>query len=198
MSDTEREPVKSLLKLHVLTLLFFVGSFWVVEIIDAITPGTLDVHGIRPRSMTGLLGILFAPFLHGDFAHLMANTVPFLILGWLTMVREWWHFIVVTLLSTLLGGLGVWLFGASNSVHVGASGVIFGYLGFLLLSGFFERKAGPILVSLFVGLAYGGLVFGVLPSQPGVSWEGHLFGFLSGILAAYLIAKVSRKRRASE
>jgi membrane associated rhomboid family serine protease len=109
------------------------------------------------------------------------------------MFRERWHFALVTVMAMLLGGLGVWTFGATGSVHIGASGVIFGYLGFLLLSGFFERRFGAILVSLGVGVAYGGLVWGVLPSRPGISWEGHLFGFLAGILAAYVAARLAKR-----
>ncbi|MBR9761849.1 rhomboid family intramembrane serine protease [bacterium] len=177
--------------------LILVGSlsvFWVVEIIDVVLPfWGLDQYGIRPRTERGLWGILASPFLHGGFDHLIGNSVPFLILGWLTMFRERWHFALVTVMAMLLGGLGVWTFGATGSVHIGASGVIFGYLGFLLLSGFFERRFGAILVSLGVGVAYGGLVWGVLPSRPGISWEGHLFGFLAGILAAYVAARLAKR-----
>ncbi len=177
--------------------LILVGSlsvFWVAEIIDVVLPfWGLDQYGIRPRTERGLWGILASPFLHGGFDHLIGNSVPFLILGWLTMFRERWHFALVTVMAMLLGGLGVWTFGATGSVHIGASGVIFGYLGFLLLSGFFERRFGAILVSLGVGVAYGGLVWGVLPSRPGISWEGHLFGFLAGILAAYVAARLAKR-----
>lgn len=177
--------------------LILVGSlsvFWVAEIIDVVLPfWGLDQYGIRPRTERGLWGILASPFLHGGFDHLIGNSVPFLILGWLTMFRERWHFALVTVMAMLLGGLGVWTFGATGSVHIGASGVIFGYLGFLLLSGFLERRFGAILVSLGVGVAYGGLVWGVLPSQPGISWEGHLFGFLAGILAAYVAARLAKR-----
>ena len=177
--------------------LILVGSlsvFWVAEIIDVVLPfWGLDQYGIRPRTERGLWGILASPFLHGGFDHLIGNSVPFLILGWLTMFRERWHFALVTVMAMLLGGLGVWTFGATGSVHIGASGVIFGYLGFLLLSGFFERRFDAILVSLGVGVAYGGLVWGVLPSRPGISWEGHLFGFLAGILAAYVAARLAKR-----
>ena len=181
-------------KAPVLLLTGTLAVFWAVEILDVLLPFLqLDQYGIRPRTERGLWGVLASPFLHGDFEHLMGNSIPFLILGWLTMVRERWHFGLVTSLAMVLGGLGVWTFGASGSVHIGASGVIFGYLGFLLLSGFFERRFGSILVSLGVGVVYGGLVWGVLPNQPGVSWEGHLFGFLAGIFAAYVAARWSRR-----
>ena len=181
-------------KVPFLILVGCLAVFWVVEIIDVVLPfWGLDQYGIRPRTEGGLWGILASPFLHGGFDHLIGNSVPFLILGWLTMFRERWHFALVTVMAMLIRGLGVWTFGATGSVHIGASGVIFGYLGFLLLSGFFERRFGAILVSLGVGVAYGGLVWGVLPSQPGISWEGHLFGFLAGILAAYVAARLAKR-----
>jgi membrane associated rhomboid family serine protease len=163
---------------------------WTVELVDRLVlGGALDYFGIHPRSLGGLWGILFAPFLHGSFAHLAANTVPLLVLGWLVMLRENWEFYVVTALSALVGGLGVWLLGAPNSVHIGASGVVFGLLGFLLLRGYFERSFPSVFLSLVVGFFYGGVLWGVLPGQPGISWEAHLFGFLGGVIAARLLAR---------
>jgi membrane associated rhomboid family serine protease len=161
---------------------------WGVEIIDFFLGGNLNRFGILPRNGSGLLGILFAPLLHGDFAHLISNTVPFIALGWLVMVRRTSDFFVVTAIALLLGGLGTWLFGAPG-YHIGASGLIFGYLGFLLLRGYFERSVFSILFSVFVGVVYGGLLWGVLPNQVGISWEGHLFGFLGGVAAAKILAK---------
>jgi membrane associated rhomboid family serine protease len=153
----------------------------------------LDAFGIRPREVDGLFGVLFAPFLHVGFQHLIANTIPFVILGWFVLLRETWHFLAVSAVVIVLGGLGVWLFGQSGSVHIGASGLVFGYLGYLMLGGWFERRFTTILGSLFVGVLYGGLVLGVLPGTPGVSWEGHLFGFLSGVLMAWLLARRAPK-----
>ncbi|MEJ7728677.1 MAG: rhomboid family intramembrane serine protease [Polyangiaceae bacterium] len=163
---------------------------WVLEIVDQLfLHGSLDQLGIRPRTLTGLRGILLAPLLHGGFAHLVSNSVPLLVLGWMVMLRETRHIFPVTALATLVGGLGVWLVGAPGSVHIGASIVVFGYLGYLLLRGWFERSLWSIVGSLFVAVLYGGLVLGVLPGQAGVSWEGHLFGFLGGVLAARLMRK---------
>ena len=149
----------------------------------------LNSYGIRPHSLIGLRGILFAPFLHGGFGHLIGNTVPFLILGWLVMIQETSDFWIVTIITMIVGGLGTWIFGEPNSVHIGASGLIFGYLGFLLLRGYFQRNVASILLSLVVGFLYGGYIWGVLPTQSGISWQGHLFGFLGGVLSAKLIAK---------
>ena len=170
----------------------FVGLMWAVEILDVFLGGALDQFGIIPHSLVGLRGILFAPFLHGGFLHLISNTVPFVILGWLVMLRRTSDFWTVTAVVMLVAGLGTWLFAPPWTVHIGASGVVFGYLGFLLSRGYFERSFGAIALSLVVGLLYGGMIFGVLPGQIGISWQGHLFGFLGGILAAQLLAQPKR------
>lgn len=168
----------------------FVTIFWILEILDQfVLNNSLDQYGIVPHSLIGLRGILFSPFLHGGFGHLIANTIPFLILGWFVMLQETTDFWIVTILTMIVGGAGVWIFASPNSVHIGASSLIFGYLGFLLLRGYFQRNTPSILLSLTVGFLYGGLIWGVLPMRPGISWQGHLFGFLGGVLAAKLIAK---------
>ena len=176
-------------KTQVLILTVFVGIFWVVEIADRFLFQTsLDQFGIRPHSFIGLRGILFAPFLHGGFPHLIANTIPFMILGWLVMVQETSDFWIVTALTMVVGGLGVWVFAAPTSVHIGASILIFGYLGFLLLRGYFQRNLPSIALSLLALFLYGGTLVSIFPTQQGISWQGHLFGFLGGVLAAKLIA----------
>lgn len=186
----EKSSIKRELKLQGLILLGFVGLIWLVEIIDlAAFGGSLDALGIRPRSLGGLWGVALAPFLHGGFGHLLANTIPFLVLGWLIMLRETWHILAVSLITIVVGGLGVWLVAPANSVHIGASGLIFGFFGFLLLAGWFERKVGAIVISVLVLLTYGGMIFGVFPGQLGVSWQSHLFGFIAGVLAARILAR---------
>ncbi|GCL49633.1 putative peptidase [Microcystis aeruginosa NIES-3804] len=185
MSQGSRQEIKT----QAIILATFVAIFWLLEILDQfVFRGSLDFFGIIPHQVMGLRGILFAPFLHGDFPHLIANTVPFLILGWLVMLQETSDFFIVTGLTMLVGGLGVWLFAAPGSIHIGASILIFGYLGFLLLRGYFQRNIPSILLSILVFLLYGGTIWGVLPSHQGISWQGHLFGFLGGVLAAKLIA----------
>ncbi|MBE9042846.1 rhomboid family intramembrane serine protease [Pleurocapsales cyanobacterium LEGE 10410] len=171
-------------------LLASIAVFWAIEILDFfVFNNSLDQYGIQPRETIGLLGILFAPLLHGGFGHLMANTIPFLTLGWLTMIQETSDFFIVSLVSALVGGIGVWVFGGANSVHIGASILIYGYLGFLLLRGYFQKNFPSIALSVFVAIAYGGFIYGVFPSQTGVSWQGHLFGFIGGAIAARMIAK---------
>ncbi len=168
----------------------FVVIFWLLEILDIfVFQQSLNVYGIQPRTIVGLRGILFAPFLHGGFRHLISNTIPFITLGWLVMVQETSDFYIVTAITMLVGGIGVWLLGATGSVHIGASILIFGYLGFLLLRGWFQRNFTSIFLSVVALLFYGNAVLGILPSGGRVSWEGHLFGFLGGILAARMIAK---------
>jgi membrane associated rhomboid family serine protease len=185
MSKGSRQELKT----HGLILASFVAVFWVLEILDQfVFRGSLDYYGIMPHKLIGLRGIIVAPFLHGNFPHLIANTVPFIVLGWLVMLQETTDFFIVTGLTMLVGGLGVWLFGAPGSIHIGASILIFGYLGFLLLRGYFQRNIPSISLSILVFFLYGGTIWGVLPSQPGISWQGHLFGFLGGVLAAKLIA----------
>lgn len=197
MSHKDDEKAKAVareLKQQITILGLCLLSFWVLEIGDRLIfqnlwQGGLDIFGIAPRDLTGLRGIILAPFLHGNFQHLMANSVPFVILGWLVMLNRTRDFFTVTFISALVGGLGVWLFGATNSVHIGASLLIFGYLGFLLFRGYFQRDIPSIAVALVVVFLYGGVLWGVLPSEAGVSWEGHLFGFIGGIIAAKVISK---------
>ncbi|NJK48827.1 rhomboid family intramembrane serine protease [Candidatus Gracilibacteria bacterium] len=188
-----RNAITRELKTQATILGSFVSTFWVVEILDRfVFRNRLDIFGIIPRTFIGLRGLLFAPFLHGGFPHLIANTVPFLVLGWLVMLQETSDFFIVTLFTMAVGGLGVWLFAVPGSVHIGASILIFGYLGFLLFRGYFQRNLPSIALSIIVGVMYGSLVWGVLPTDPRISWQGHLFGFLGGVLAASAIAKEKR------
>lgn len=194
MGKQEARAIAQEFKTQVLILGGLVAIFWGLEIVDSsFLRGALDLYGIRPRSLIGLRGILFAPFLHGSFAHLAANTAPFLTLGWLVMLRKMSDFFVVTIITMLVSGIGVWLTAPAYSIHIGASGLIFGYFGFLLLRGYFERSFAAILFSLIVGLLYGGIIWGVLPLQYGISWQGHLFGFIGGAIAARLLARPKRR-----
>ncbi|GAB4533610.1 MAG: rhomboid family intramembrane serine protease [Pleurocapsa sp.] len=182
-------PKKSIIQ-ELQILLASIAIFWIVEILDFwVFKGGLDRYGIVPHSLIGLRGILFAPFLHGGFGHLTANTIPFLTLGWLTMIQETSDFFIVSFLAALIGGAGVWLLGSPDSVHIGASILIYGYLGFLLLRGYFQKNIPSIALSVIVAIVYGGLIWEIFPSQMGVSWQGHLFGFIGGALAAKMIAK---------
>jgi membrane associated rhomboid family serine protease len=177
------------LRTQATTLGTTLGAFWLTFVVNGALGGALTSFGIIPRSVTGLRGILFAPFLHGNLNHLIANTIPFVALGWMVMLRDARHFVPVTLFSMLGAGLMAWTFGAPGSVHIGASGVVFGYLGFLLLAGVYTRSVGSILLSLVTAGVWGGLVLGIAPGQVGISWQAHLGGFIGGILAARFFRK---------
>lgn len=163
---------------------------WGLEVVDELVlSGRLDQMGIAPRSVDGLKGIFLAPLLHGSFGHLASNTIPLLVLGWFVMFRGRSTFVIATVGVAVIGGLGTWLFGSTDSVHIGASGLVFGYLGFLLGGGIFERSLKAVLLAIAAGLLYGGIVWGVMPGQEGISWEGHLFGFVGGVVLAKLLAR---------
>ncbi len=188
-SNEEMKAFVKELRTQVKIIGLFLFIFWVVEIINqAVFANTLNSLGIIPRSIVGIRGIFFAPFLHVDIPHLIANTLPFAILGWFVMLQNTRDFYTVSIISILFSGIGVWLFAQPNSITMGASGVIFGYLGFPLARGYFQKNVPSIALSLTVIFLYGGMIWGVLPTTPGVSWLGHLFGFLGGIFAAKLIA----------
>lgn len=195
MSNRTETSLTQEFKSHILILGGIVAFLWMIEIIDFfVFRGGLNRLGIRPRHIQGLQGIFLAPFLHGNFRHLVSNTLPLIALGWFVMLRDVKDFFIVTFITIIVSGFGVWLFGSPNTIHIGASGVVFGYLGFLLLRGFFERSFLSIVLSLLVGWLYGGLLWGVLPSQYGISWQGHLFGFIGGVFAAQMLAKSYRNK----
>jgi membrane associated rhomboid family serine protease len=194
MSQETMKAFKAELKIQFTIIGFFVILFWAIEIINqAVFGDRLDSFGIIPRNIIGLRGILFAPFLHSDFGHLMANTIPFIILSWFVMLQRISDFFLVTICSILIGGTGVWLFAETNSVTIGASILVFGYLGFLLSRGFFQKNTPSIALSLLVFFLYGGMIWGVLPSNPHISWLGHLFGFFGGVLAAKILTQEKYK-----
>jgi membrane associated rhomboid family serine protease len=191
---TPKEPQTDLwqqLKTPLVIICGFVILLWLIEAVDQlIFGGALDSFGVRPRTLSGLWGILWAPFLHGGFRHLLANTGPIIILGSIVMLsRRLRDFFFISFMVILVGGLGAWLIGPRLSVHLGASGLIFGYFGFLLLAAYFERSCRAIVIAIVVLLLYSGIIWGVLPQGGGISWQTHLFGFIGGGLAAYLLSQ---------
>jgi membrane associated rhomboid family serine protease len=185
--------VTGALKTQALVLFGTLAVLWAVFVVNTLLGGALLRLGVIPRTTVGLRGILFAPFLHGSLSHIVANTIPFLALGWMVMLRDEKHFIPVTIAGMVGSGLLAWLLGAPGSVHIGASGVIFGYLGFLMLSGWYTRSFGSILLSVIVTLVWGSLVLGMMPTIPGVSWQSHVGGFLGGVFAARSVSPRSRQ-----
>ena len=186
------------------TILTFVALLYLVELIDLLTNHSLEDNGIRPQTTDGLWGIIFAPVLHANWAHLLANTIPLLVLGFLMTLAGISRFVWATAIIWILGGFGTWLIGNVGSScgptdHIGASGLIFGYLAFLLVFGLFVRRVWDIIIGLVVLFLYGGVLLGAMPvlhQCGGVSWQGHLSGGVAGVVAAYLLSAPERKGRA--
>jgi len=165
---------------------------WTVFVVNnLILHGHLNQYGIRPRHIGGLPGIIWSPFLHGSFQHLMANTVPLALLGAILCLRGRNEFAIVTMMGVILSGVLTWLIGR-NAYHIGASGLIFCFFGYLASLAFFERKIGTLLLSIACILGYGGIVRGILPTSSAVSWESHLAGFISGITLAWFFSNVKQ------
>ena len=162
------------------------GAMWALEIVDLAPSTPFDRWGVRPRTLRGLFGIAFAPFLHVSFGHLIANTIPFVVLGAAIALGGIRQIVEVTVIVAVVSGLGVWLFGSANTVHLGASGLVFGYLTYLVTRGLIARNVWWIFGGLVVLAFYGGLLWGLLPT-PRVSWLGHLFGAIGGVLAAWVL-----------
>ena len=162
---------------------------WVVEIVDQVAGGSLDRNGIEPREVDGLDGILWAPFLHGSWDHLIGNTVPFLLLGVGIALSGAARVILVTVIVMLVGGLGTWLIGPPDTVHIGASGIVFGYAAYLVSRGAFTRRPLQIVLGLVVVAVWGATLLQGLVPEDGVSWQGHLFGAIGGVVAARLLER---------
>jgi membrane associated rhomboid family serine protease len=171
-----------------------VPVLFAVEVLDATTGQNLDLRGgIRPQHLDGLDGVLFAPFLHDGFGHLYANSVPLILLGTFVLASGARRFLGATLVIMVVSGVGVWFTGSPDSVVIGASGVLFGYLSLLLVRGIIERSWWNLGVGLLIALLYGWQIVGILPGDPAFSWQGHLFGFLGGVVAAFLF-RIPRPR----
>ena len=185
------------------TIVSFVALLYVIELFDQLGHHQWDNNGIRPLETDGLWGVIFAPLLHANWQHLMANTLPALVLGFLVTLAGLSRFLWATAIIWIVGGFGTWLVGNMGSScgetdHIGASGLIFGWLTFLLVFGFFTRSAWQIVIGILVLIAYGGVLWGAVPVLNvcgGVSWQGHLCGAIAGVLAAYLLSSPERKAR---
>ena len=165
---------------------------WVVEVIDALDSQRLDVEGIRPRRLDGLVGVVVGPFLHASFGHLIANTLPFVILGLTIAFEGAVRVLAVTAIVAVTAGLGTWLVAPDNTTTIGASGVVFGYATYLIGRGVFSRRLGQLAIGVGVLLLFGGALLGSLVPQTGISWQDHLFGALGGLLAARVLAAAPR------
>ncbi len=165
----------------------FVGLLWVVQVVNWISGyGFNPAFGLIPRHVNGLDGIIAMPLLHGSFAHLMANTPPLFVMGGLLAATATRALLAVNAVVIGIGGGLVWLLG-SPAIHIGASGLVFGWFGFLVARGLVDRSPITLGAALLVGFLYSSILWGVLPGQPGISWEAHLFGAIAGAAAAFLV-----------
>lgn len=180
----------------------FTAVTWLVYFIDTYLAGgaLTKLGGVRPWDTWGLLGIIFAPFLHSDFAHLTANTVPAAVLGGLiafTSKKLWFQ---VTAIVMIVSGVLTWLLGGLGTNHIGASGLVYGWLAFLIARGVWNRSVLQLALGVILAVFYSGLLWGVFPTQQGVSWQMHLFGAVGGVLAASILrtgrARVPKRQRA--
>jgi membrane associated rhomboid family serine protease len=171
----------------VLLVVAMAAVMWVVEIADQIGGGRLDAYGIEPREIDGLDGVVFAPFLHAGFDHLIGNTIPFLLLGLAIALGGVARVATVTAIVALVGGLGTWLVAPANTVHIGASGIVFGYAAYLVARGVYSRSVVQIVLGAVVLAVWGTTLLRGLVPEDGISWQGHLFGAIGGVLAARLL-----------
>ncbi|MFF4168161.1 rhomboid family intramembrane serine protease [Streptomyces sp. NPDC001741] len=170
----------------------WVALLWVLEGIDTATGHSLDSYGISPREPAELADIVPSAFLHSGWEHVASNTVPLLVLGFIAALGGAGRFAAVVLVVVLTSGLGVWLTAPANTVTLGASGVVFGLFGYLLVRGFVDRRPLDIVLGVVIAAVYGSLLWGVLPTDSGISWQGHLFGLIGGVVAAFAFRRPRR------
>ena len=176
----------SVVALRCTSMLLF--AIWLAALANYLIAYELNFHGILPREINSLPGIIFWPFLHGGFVHLAMNTTPLFILGFLVGLRGPKLFLLLSLFIVIVAGLAVWVFGRT-AYHIGASGLVFGYFGFLVAVAWYEKHLSTFLIAALVLFFYGGLIFGVLPRDAFVSFEAHLFGLIAGMIGASLFAR---------
>jgi membrane associated rhomboid family serine protease len=166
-----------------------VALMWVLEVVDVALDHRLDRYGIEPRDVDGLDGVLAAPFLHVGFGHLLANTIPFVTMGVVIALEGPRRLVLVTVIVGLISGFGTWLVASAGTIHVGASGIVFGYATYLIARGIFNRNATELAVGAVVVVIWGGALLGGLEPNRGISWQGHLFGAIGGVVAARAVAR---------
>lgn len=168
-------------------ILAMLAAMWVLEVIDLAANHSLDQYGIEPREADGLTGIVAAPFLHAGFGHLIANTIPFVAMGVVIALQGLGRVVAVTAIVAVVSGLGVWLFAPANTLHIGASGIVFGYATYLIARGAFNRDLLQLAVGAVVVGIWGTALLAGLEPQEGISWQGHFFGAVGGVLAAWVL-----------
>ena len=186
-SNNKNERKQNLTKL--LIPLLFPVVLWIVHLLSILFKEDLSKLGLLPRNLIGLLGIFTSPLIHANFSHLISNTIPLIILGWIIFSFYPKVAYILFLFIYFVTGLLVWIF-ARQVFHIGASGIVYGFVSFLFFSGIFRRDNTSIALALVITFLYGGLVWGIIPGWKGISWESHLFGGITGLIAAYLFRKI--------
>jgi len=177
--------------------LVFPGILWIIHLLSMVLQVDINRMGILPRKPVGLLGIITSPLIHADYSHLISNTIPLIILGWIIFFFYPKVSYLLFALIYFFTGILVWIF-ARQVYHIGASGVVYGLVSFLFFSGIFRRDNKSIALALVITFLYGGLVWGMIPGWKGISWESHLFGAITGLIAAYLLRKIDPPKKKYE
>jgi membrane associated rhomboid family serine protease len=187
------QPVRPLHALVVMAALL--AGLWVVEGLDQLSGNALDAYGIHAREVDGLPEIFTAPLLHAGWEHLASNSVPFFAFGLLVLLGGVARWAVSSLVSIVASGLTAWLLTPAGTIVLGASGLIFGWLTYLLVRGLWTRRPGQVALAVVILVVYGGLLWGVLPGNAGISWQAHLGGAVGGVVAAWLLHRRDTGRR---
>jgi membrane associated rhomboid family serine protease len=170
-----------------LIMLLMLAGMWLLELLDQLSGNQLDQLGIHAREIDGMPEILTAPFLHAGWDHLISNSLPFVVLGFLVLLSGLARWLVASLIIIVISGLTAWFLTPANTIILGASGLIFGWMTYLLARGLWSRRPAQVVIAVLVLLVYGGLIWGVFPSGAGISWQAHLGGAVAGVLAAWLL-----------
>lgn len=176
-------------QVHLPTIFMLTAIFWLIHLVNFIFAYRLNILGIYPRHLWGLIGIFVSPLLHANMPHLFFNTIPFMILSSCVIIEGWHKFVIISLSITILSGMAIWLFGR-KAIHIGASALIMGYLGFLLMNIYSQGTIVAIAIGMICIYYLGGLLFSIFPSDVKTSWEGHLAGLLAGIATSYLLPRL--------
>ncbi|MER5550331.1 rhomboid family intramembrane serine protease [Streptomyces sp. NPDC002793] len=175
-------------------MIAWIALLWLLEVVDTATGHALDTYGVSPREPAELADVVPSAFLHSGWEHVASNSVPLLVLGFIAALGGIRRFAAVVLVVIVTAGLGVWLTAPAHTVTLGASGVVFGLFGYLLVRGFVDRRPLDIVVGVVIAAVYGSLLWGVLPTDSGISWQGHLFGLTGGVVAAFAFRRPRRPK----
>ena len=181
--------------LAVLVMVLLLAGLWVLELLDQLSGNQLDQLGIHAREVDGMPEIFTAPFLHAGWDHLISNSLPFFVLGFLVLLSGIARWLVSSLIIIVISGMAAWFLTPANTIILGASGLIFGWLTYLLARGIWSRRPAQVVIAVLVLLLYGGLIWGVFPGNTGISWQAHLGGAIGGVLAAWLLHRRASRRQ---